>query len=304
MWDGGRRYYARFEYDQKQFHCRVMKAVVDGGFSCPNLDGTKGTGGCIFCDGGSGYFTHSGSIAEQLQTERARIHAKFPTAKLIAYFQAHTNTYAPLSILKERYETALQQPDVIGLSIGTRPDCLPEDVLDYLEELSHRTVLTVELGLQTFQPKTATLIHRCYENDVFLSAFSNLKARGIRTCVHLINGLPTETIEQMLDNARQLGQLQPDAVKLQLLHVIQDTPLEKWYQDGRLSTLDQETYVALIAEQLTYFPPETVIERLTGDGDARTLVAPLWSRNKRGVLNAIAAYQKSHNLVQGMRFSR
>ena len=112
MWDGGRRYYARFEYDQKQFHCRVMKAVVDGGFSCPNLDGTKGTGGCIFCDGGSGYFTHSGSIAEQLQTERARIHAKFPAAKLIAYFQAHTNTYAPLAILKERYETALQQPDV------------------------------------------------------------------------------------------------------------------------------------------------------------------------------------------------
>ena len=146
------------------------------------------------------------------------------------------------------------------------------------------------------------LIHRCYENDVFLSAFSNLKARGIRTCVHLINGLPTETIEQMLDNARQLGQLQPNAVKLQLLHVIQDTPLEKWYQDGRLSTLDQETYVALIAEQLTYFPPETVIERLTGDGDARTLVAPLWSRNKRGVLNAIAAYQKSHNLVQGISF--
>lgn len=173
-----------------------------------------------------------------------------------------------------------------------------------MEELSHRTVLTVELGLQTFQPKTTMLIHRCYENDVFLSAFSNLKARGIRTCVHLINGLPTETIEQMLDNARQLGQLQPNAVKLQLLHVIQDTPLEKWYQDGRLSTLDQETYVALIAEQLTYFPPETVIERLTGDGDARTLVAPLWSRNKRGVLNAIAAYQKSHNLVQGMRFSR
>ena len=137
------------------------------------------------------------------------------------------------------------------------------------------------------------LIHRCYENDVFLSAFSSLKARGIRTCVHLINGLPTETIKQMLDNARQLGQLQPDA----------GTPLEKWYQGGRLSTLDQETYVALIAEQLTYFPPETVIERLTGDGDARTLVAPLWSRNKRGVLNAIAAYQKSHDLVQGMRFS-
>lgn len=303
MWDGGRRYYARFDYDKTMFQCRVMKAVVDGGFSCPNLDGTKGTGGCIFCDGGSGYFTHTGSIAEQIQTERERIHKKFPQAKLIAYFQAHTNTYAPLSYLQQCYETALQQPDVIGLSIGTRPDCLPESVLDYLEDLSQRTVLTVELGLQTFQPETATLINRCYDNDVFRNAFVALRKRRIRICVHLINGLPQETTEQMLDNAIQLGKLHPDAVKLQLLHIIRGTPLETWYQNGQVQPLTQEEYVALVAEQLTYFPPETVIERLTGDGDARTLIVPLWSRNKRGVLNAIAAYQKTHDLCQGMRFS-
>lgn len=303
MWDGGRRYYARFDYDKTLFPCRVMKAVVDGGFSCPNLDGTKGTGGCIFCDGGSGYFTHTGSIAEQIQAERERIHKKFPQAKLIAYFQAHTNTYAPLAYLQQCYETALQQPDVVGLSIGTRPDCLPEPVLDYLEELSQRTVLTVELGLQTFQPKTATLINRCYNNDVFLRAFAALRERRIRICVHLINGLPQETTEQMLDNAIQLGKLHPDAVKLQLLHIIRGTPLETWYQNGQIQPLTQAEYVALVAEQLTYFPPETVIERLTGDGDARTLVAPLWSRNKRGVLNAIASYQKTHDLYQGMRCS-
>jgi radical SAM protein (TIGR01212 family) len=302
MWQGGRRYYARFEYDQKTFQCRVMKAVVDGNFSCPNLDGTKGTGGCIFCAGGSGYFTQTGTIAEQLQAERTRIHAKFPQAKLIAYFQAHTNTYAPLSYLQTCYETALQQPDVIGLSIGTRPDCLPEEVLAYLEALSHRTALTVELGLQTLQPKTAQLIHRCYENETFLEAFHALKQRNIRVCVHLINGLPQESTEQMLDNAIQLGKLRPDAVKLQLLHVIENTPLAEWYQRGGVQTMTQEDYVALVAEQLTYFPPETVIERLTGDGDAKTLIAPLWSRKKRAVLNAIAQYQKAQNLYQGMRF--
>ena len=176
-------------------------------------------------------------------------------------------------------------------------------MLDYLEELSQRTVLTVELGLQTFQPKTATLINRCYNNDVFLRAFAALRTRRIRICVHLINGLPQETTEQMLDNAIQLGKLHPDAVKLQLLHIIRGTPLETWYQNGQIQPLTQTEYVVLVAEQLTYFPPETVIERLTGDGDARTLIAPLWSRNKRSVLNAIASYQKTHDLYQGMRCS-
>lgn len=218
------RYHTLSDHYHSYFGRPVQKAVIDAGFTCPNLDGTVSVGGCIFCDGGSGHFTHPGTIAQQLEQERLRIHKTHPDAGLIAYFQAHTNTYGTPAYLRQCYAEALTQPDVVGLAIGTRPDCLPEPVLDILEEFSAKTYLTVELGLQTIHDKTAAIINRGYPYAVFLQAFRALRRRHIRICVHLINGLPGEMDADMLESARAVGQLRPDGVKLHLLHILKDTP--------------------------------------------------------------------------------
>ncbi len=219
--DDNKRYHTLSYYNKKR-GINARKAALDAGFTCPNIDGSRGRGGCVFCSGGSGYFTAGPAlnIRSQLEGELERIRRKDPEATAVAYFQAHTNTYAPLNRLRELFETALGCKGVSGLSIATRPDCLPEEVLEYLGELSERTSLTVELGLQTVHDETAEQINRCYPYSVFEAAFSALKARGIRVCVHLINGLPGEDEEMMVESARRLGILSPDAVKLQLLHVI------------------------------------------------------------------------------------
>ena len=301
---GNQRYYALHRYYKETFGQRVMKAVVDGGFTCPNIDGTLGTGGCIFCDGGSGYFTGTGSVTEQILAERQRIHRKYPGCKLIAYFQAHTNTYAPLSVLRTKYEEALAQPDVIGISIGTRADCISDETLSYLAELSRRTWVTVELGLQTIHDDTAQRMNLCCKRSVIRKRYDDLKACGIRVCLHIINGLPGETPEQMLETARIIGTWKPDAVKIQLLHVIEGTRLAQMYQEHPFPVLTMEAYVQLVVKQLEYLPPETVCERLTGDGDAEKLIAPEWSRQKRLVLNRIQQLQKTLGSYQGMRFGK
>lgn len=299
--DDNKRYHTLAYHNRHTYGRRNWKAVLDGGFSCPNLDGTCGTGGCVFCDGGSGYFTNAAAmpIPEQLEAELARIRKKEPDPRIIAYFQVHTNTYGSVERLRQVYEPALAHPAVTGLSIGTRPDCLPPPVLDYLEDLSHRTHLTVELGLQTCVEETARRINRGYPFSVFAAAMEQLHRRSIRTCVHLINGLPGEMPAQMVGSARQVGQLHPEAVKLQLLHVIRGTLLADWYAAGRFSAMSQEDYVSVILRQLEVLPPETVIERITGDGDRNKLIAPLWSMRKIAVLSAIDKAQAQADSWQG-----
>lgn len=300
-----KRYHTLSYYNKSHFGHKIFKAVIDGGFTCPNLDGTKGTGGCIFCDNGSGYFTHSPIIAveKQVALEIKRIHTRHPNANAIAYFQSHTNTYAPIEKLKTMYETAIAQSYISGLSIGTRPDCIGDELLVYLQDLSKRTALTVELGLQTVHDDTATLINRCYKYEDFLIIYSNLKKYGIRVCIHIINGLPNETPDMMIETAKQVGSLNPDGLKIQLLHIIKGTQIEKMYHDGQAEPMSKHDYVSLVMKQLEYIPAETVIERITGDGDKSKLIAPLWSMDKISILGEIDKQQASANSWQGKIFA-
>lgn len=282
------KHYHTLNYHLKTLFCdRVFKAVIDGGFSCPNIDGTVSTGGCSYCKAGSGEFTSCGSITEQIEKERERISRKWGDKKIIAYFQAHTNTYAPLEVLREKYEEALRSPSVCGISIATRPDSIEEEVLDYLEELGKRTYLTVELGLQTVSDETAKKINRGYDFTVFEDCFKKLKARGIRVVVHIINGLIDETRDDMIKTAQVLGRMQPDGVKIHLLHVLRGTRCEEEYKKGRLKSLSKEEYIDITVNQIRYFKEDCVIERVTGDGKRDSLVAPLWSLDKISVLGSI-----------------
>ncbi len=289
-----------FSLDNKRYHTlnyhnkikygeKIYKAVIDCGFSCPNIDGTKGTGGCIFCDGGSGYFTASQlSVTEQLETEYRRISAKNgENASIIVYFQANTNTYAPIEQLRRIYYSVLDFPYVKGISIGTRADCLPDEVLELLTELNKSTNLTVELGMQTIHDRTIELINRCCTHEEFLSGFNKLKERKIRTCLHIINGLPHETADMMTQTALEAAEMKPDAVKLQMLHIIQGTKLADMYANGMFELLTKDEYIDIIVRQLEVLPPETVIERITGDGDKKKLIAPVWSADKISVLGGI-----------------
>ena len=283
-----KRYHTLNYHFRSVYGKKLCKAVIDCGFTCPNIDGSKGYGGCIFCDGGSGYFTRSAlNVAGQIRSEHERIFKKCGDVPIIAYFQANTNTYAPVSVLREKFDTALSFPYIAGLSIGTRADCLSDEVLDLLCELSDRTNLTVELGMQTVHEPTIDLINRCCTHEEFLEGYNKLKSRGIRVCLHIINGLPHETPEMMTETARQTAKLAPDGVKLQMLHVIEGTKLAEKYKSGDISLLSRDEYIDVIVSQLELLPPETVIERITGDGDKRKLIAPMWSADKIAVLGGI-----------------
>lgn len=299
-----KRYHTLSYHNKRTFGEKLFKAVIDGGFTCPNKDGSRGEGGCIFCDGGSGYFTGSPllPVSAQLEREIERIHQKNPGSRVIAYFQANTNTYAPVEKLREIYLPAVSMPDVAGISIGTRADCLSEEIIGFLKELSQKTYLTVELGMQSVHEKTIRLINRGYSHEEFLRGYEKLKKSGIRTCVHIINGLPGEDREDMLETAAELGRLRPDGVKLQLLHVIRGTVLEKLYSDHVFSTMEKQDYIQTVTQQLELLPPQTVIERLTGDGDKRKLIAPLWSRDKISVLGGIDKLQAQLDSYQGKKF--
>ncbi len=301
--DDNKRYHTLYYHNQHKFHHRIFKAVLNGGFTCPNLDGSKGIGGCAFCDGGSGAFTKALPLDQQLTLELSRIRKQDPHAEGIAYFQVHTNTYAPVSKLKERFETAIQFPGIIGISIGTRPDCLPDDVLAYLDDLNQRTYLTVELGIQTVHDPTAQAFNRGYDFSVFLASYAELQKRNIRTCLHIINGLYRENFTDMLHTAEILGQLRPQAVKIQLLHILQDTHYAELYQSGKLIPMTQEDYIFTVVKQLELFAPETVIERVTGDGEKTKLLAPLWSMDKIRTLGGIDKLQSTLDTWQGKHFS-
>ena len=299
-----KRYHTLHYYNMQKYGERVYKAPIDAGFSCPNIDGTKGTNGCIYCDGGSGYFTDNScvEVSKQLEHQVSLIHQKHPNAKINAYFQSYSNTYAPVEVLKERFEPVLTFPDVVAVSIATRPDCLPDDVMAYLKDFSSRTNLTVEIGLQSINDETADIIGRGHSADEFIAALEKLKAAGIRTVVHIINGLPGEDEKMMLETAYRLGKMRPDGLKIHLLHIIKNTELERLYYMQQYIPMTMEEYIDITVKQLEYIPPETVIERLTGDGDKSKLVAPLWSTDKIAVLGAIDHLQAQLDTYQGKKY--
>lgn len=301
-----KRYHTWNYYLNRRFGGKVFKVSLNGGFTCPNIDGTKGRGGCIYCSGsGSGDFAGnpSDSIEEQFEKVKEKLHRKWKNAKYIPYFQAHTNTYAPVSVLREKFEPVLEKEGVVGISIATRADALPDDVCDYLSELSRRTWLTVELGLQTVFDETGRLINRCHTYEEFLKGYKKLTDRGIDVCVHLIMGLPGETKEMMLRSVGEVAKLKPFAVKLHLLHILKGTKLEEMYKNNEFKTLSREEYVDIIVDALEILPKETVIQRLTGDGGRDELVAPLWSLKKFCVLNEIDKEMTRRNTYQGIKAS-
>lgn len=300
-----KRYHTLSYHLKSMFDQRVFKAVIDAGFTCPNLDGTKGTGGCTYCLGGSGDFTHGSgkSVTEQVEAELLRVRNKWGGAGVIAYFQAHTNTYAPLSKLRELYEAALKIDGVCGISIATRADALEPETMDYLAELSQRTYLTVELGLQSMHDSTAEQINRGHTWAEFVEAYRALKARGIRVCVHIINGLPGETPEMMLQTANALAGLRADAVKIHLLQIMQGTRLARQYAANQVIPMTKDEYVNAVCSQLEVLPPETVIERITGDGSHDKLIAPRWGVDKIAVLGAIDQALVQKDTWQGKFYS-
>lgn len=301
--DNNKRYHT-LSYHNRQLGVKLFKASVDAGFTCPNKDGTCGTGGCIYCGSGGSYFSRGElSVAEQLLTERQRIHTKTPGAKLNAYFQSGTNTYAPVETLRALYEEALACPDVAALSIATRADCVAEDVCDLLEEFAVRIPLTVELGLQTAHDVTAQRIGRGHDWQTFAEGYTRLKQRGIRVCVHLINGLPGEDLPAMLVTAKKLAPLRPDGVKIHSLHVVEGTALAALWRQGDYAPISLQEYVQAVVGQLERLPPETVVERLTGDADKTTLLAPRWSADKKKVLASIDRHLAEENTWQGRLFT-
>lgn len=294
-------YYSLNQYLKDTFGGKVYKIALDGGFTCPNRDGTLDTRGCIFCSGkGSGDFSEKRelSITRQIENGKIRLEKKIKDGKYIAYFQAFTNTYASVQELKKIYKEAISHPDIVGISIATRPDCLPDDVIDLLIELNQMKPVWVELGLQTIHEKTAAYIRRGYTLSVFDKAVSKLKAANITTIIHVILGLPGETKDDMLKTVDYVGKSGVSGIKLQLLHVIKGTDLAKEYEAGKFHTLSMEEYVDLVADCVAILPENMVIHRMTGDGDKKTLIAPLWSGDKKRVLNAlnkkISEYNRYH----------
>ena len=270
----------------------MYKLSLDGGFTCPNRDGTLGTGGCVFCTG-SGEFAEGGQdIACQLEKAKARVESKNKGGKYIAYFQAFTNTYAPVERLRKLYSEAIAPEDVVGLAIGTRPDCLGQEVLALLEEINRIKPVSVELGLQTVHPETVRYIRRNYVNQDYFDAVKNLKAAGIETVTHLILGLPGETEDMMVESTRQAVQAGSDGVKFHLLHVMEGTDLAADYLAGEFSCLSLEEYADILKKCLATVPEHVVVHRITGDGAKKGLIAPLWSGDKKRVLNYLQNYLK------------
>ncbi len=305
--DTNKRYFTYDYYLKKTFGGKCAKIPIDAGFTCPNIDGKCSTGGCIYCSGrGSGDFAElpTLSVSEQYNIVREKISSKWSTDRCIPYFQAHSNTYAPLEVLKERYEEALSLDGVVGLNIATRADCIDEDIAKYLAEISERTVLTVELGLQSANDDTAALINRGHTYSDFLRGYELLRriCPKANICIHLIIGLPNESEEMMLDTAKKVAELKPDQVKLHLLHIIRSTVLADMYNRGEYAPLTKEKYVELAVKYLELMPPDTVIGRLTGDGMASELLAPEWSKKKVSVINDLDKLMYENDTWQGRRY--
>lgn len=305
--DTNKRYYTYDYYLRKTFGGKCAKISIDGGFTCPNIDGRCAYGGCIYCSPrGSGDFTPSSSLDIKAQFEEGLrlVSAKWDTPRRIVYFQAHTNTYAPADVLRQKFYSALELPGVVGLNIATRADCLPQDVTELLCELAERTVLTVELGLQTTNDETGKLINRGHTFEDFCKGFYDLRraSKKINIGAHLIFGLPTENHEIRMQSVRDLASLEPDQVKLHLLYVAEGTRLAQMYKDGLYIPMEREEYIECVCDALERLPYDAVVGRLTGDGDAKTLLAPLWSRRKTAIINDIDKELFRRDSYQGRLF--
>ncbi len=305
--DTNKRYYTYDYYLRKTFGGKCMKIPIDAGFTCPNIDGRCARGGCIYCSPrGSGDFAQNSLIppSEQFEIVKAQLSSKWKTDKYIPYFQAHTNTYAPTEKIKEKIEQVMQKNGVVGLNIATRADCLEDETVSYLCTLAERTVLTVELGLQSVHDDTARLINRGHTYKDFLDGYKKLREASskINICIHIIFGLPGENREKMLETVKEIARLSPDQVKIHLLHVIRGTALAKMYLNGEYTPLSMDEYVDTVAEALTLLPPDTVIGRLTGDGMQSELLSPEWSKRKTAVINNIDKKMHERNIYQGQSF--
>lgn len=275
------------EHYQEKFGCKVYKLSIDAGFTCPNRDGTLGIGGCIFCsgDGGGEFAVKPGDIRDQLERAKEKVAAKCKSGKYIAYFQSFTNTYAPVEVLRQKYMEAIEPEEIVGLAIGTRPDCLPDETVALLSRINAIKPVSVELGLQTVHEKSVAYIRRGYENELYFDAVRRLKEAGLEVVTHIILGLPGETAEDMAQTTRQAVLAGTDGLKFHLLHILRGTDLEKEYRAGKVRCLSMEEYGEILRRCLQEVPPGVTVHRITGDGAKKNLLAPMWSADKKRVLN-------------------
>ena len=299
------RRFHTFDYHLKsKFGKKVAKIALDGGFTCPNIDGTKGFGGCTYCSGkGSGDFAGDRNIdiLSQFETVKERMSLKWDNSLCIAYFQAYTNTYAPVEKLKFLFEPLLKIQGIVGLYIATRADALPDDVVEYLKDLNKRTYLVVELGLQTIHDETGDKINRCHSFSDFLEGYNKLKNAGLNIGIHIINGLPNETKEMMLETVREVAKLKPHNIKIHLLHILKNTKIASEFANGDFDVLTLDDYVDIVCDQLEFLPEDIIVQRLTGDGFKDELIAPLWSLKKFVVMNEIDKEMNRRNSYQGIK---
>lgn len=298
--DSNKRYHTLDYYYKHKYGCKVFKISLNAGFSCPHLS----SGGCIYCSKtGSGEYAGNKEEDLLIQFEKGKkmMHQKWKEGKYIGYFQARTNTYAPLAVLKEKYEVIAKQPNVIGLNIATRPDSISKECLDYLEELNTRTDVTIELGLQSIHPETAKFINRGHDLQCFENMVQKLREKQLPVVIHIINGLPYETKDMMIETVKYLNTLDIQGIKIHMLSVLEDTPLADIYKKDPFKLLTQEEYIEIVCEQLQYLRPEIVIHRLTGDPCVEDLIAPHWLIKKVNVLNNIDKYMAKNDLYQGQK---
>jgi radical SAM protein, TIGR01212 family len=299
-----KRYHTLDYYYKQKFNSKVFKVSLNAGFTCPNIDGTAGIEGCIYCSNiGSGEYAgdKNDNLLIQFESIKNMMLKKWPHGKYIGYFQAHTNTYAPLNILKEKYESILSIDNVIGLSIATRPDSISDECLEYLTELNNRTFLTIELGLQTIHESTSNFINRCHSLECFKEMVEKLRNKNINVVVHIINGLPYETEEMMLETVRYLNKLDIQGIKIHMLSILKNTKLEKIYKEKTFKTLTREEYISVVCNQLELLRPEIVINRITGDPKVSDLIEPDWLIKKVSILNDIDKELVRRNSYQGKK---
>lgn len=297
-----KRYHTLNYYYNKKYNSKVFKVSLNAGFTCPNIDGSKGYGGCIYCLNGSGD-VYEKDLVKQFNNVKEVLHKKWPKAKYIGYFQANTNTYAPVNELKEKYEEILKLDNVVGLNIATRSDSISDEVLDYLDDLNKRTDLVIELGLQTIHDKTAKLINRCSTLKEFEDCLDKLNKRNINVVVHIINGLPYETYDDMIETAKYLSNKKILGIKIHMMHILKNTELAKMYEKEKFHVLTKKEYVEIVCDQLEYLRDDIVINRITGDPDINELIEPTWLTKKFGVLNEIDKELVKRNTYQGFRRS-
>ena len=302
--DTNKRYYTLDYFYKHKFNSKVFKVSLNAGFTCPNKDGTVGVGGCIYCSKtGSGEYAgdKTKDLVTQFNEVKELMLHKWPNAKYIGYFQANTNTYAPVSVLKEKYETILSLDNVVGLNIATRSDAISEECLNYLEELNKKTYLTIELGLQTIHERTSILINRCHTLDNFTEMVKKLRERNIDVVVHIINGLPYETKDMMIETVKYLSKLDIQGIKIHALSILKETALEKMYNETHFKTLSRDEYINIVCDQLEYLREDIVVHRITGDPKVDDLVEPEWLIKKVTILNDIDKEMKRRDSYQGIK---